>query len=124
MILEGLKYGTAGFVGVGTVGETAVLGELEDLGEVAGELFGFDVEGAEAFDARGVDKPPAPHRYHLGEGGGVLSEVMGIGDLGGTQVGIGHQLIDEGGLPHPAVATQERDLSLEQGAQRLNALPF
>ena len=54
----------------------------------------------------------------------MLSEVMGIGDLGGTQVGIGHQLIDKGGLPHPAVATQERDLSLEQGAQRLDALPL
>ncbi len=106
---------------MGAVRETAVLGEAEDLGEVAGELLRLDVEGAEALDARRVDKPAATHGDHLREGGGVLSEVMGIGDLCGAQVGIGHQLIDEGGLTHPTVAAEQGDPAFEQGAQRLYA---
>ena len=122
VVLECLEYRTTRFVGVGAVGEAAVFGEPEYLGEVAGELLRFDVEGAEALDARRVDDPAATHGNHLREGGGVLAEVMGIGDLCRAQVGIGHQLIDEGGLPYPAVATEQGDLVFEQGAQRINTV--
>ena len=62
MVFEGLEDGTAGFVGVGTVGETAVFREAEDLGEVAGEFLGGHVEGAEAFDSRSVDEPAGDRR--------------------------------------------------------------
>ena len=57
MFFEGFEHGTARFVGMGAVGETAVFGELEDFLEITCQFFGFYVEGAEAFDARGVDEP-------------------------------------------------------------------
>ena len=110
MILKGLKHRTTRFVGMGTVGETAVFRELEDLGEVTGELFGFHVEGTKALDARGIYHPPPTQGNHLGESGGMLTEVMGIGDFSGAEVGIRYETIDESGLPHPAVAAKKSDL--------------
>ena len=62
VVFEGFEDGTTGFVGVGAVGEAAVFCKAEDLGEVAGEFFGGHVEGAEAFDARGVDEPGESRR--------------------------------------------------------------
>ena len=56
MVLEGLEHGTARFVGVGAVGETAVLGEMEDILEIAGNLLRLHVEGAETLDAWSVDE--------------------------------------------------------------------
>jgi hypothetical protein len=44
----------------------------------------------------------------------VLAGVVGIGDLSGAEVGIGHETIDEGGLPHPAVAAKESDLARQE----------
>ena len=135
MVFEGLKHGAAGFVGVGAVGETAVFREAEDLGEVAGEFFGGHVEGAEALDARSVDEPPLdrlgdrrgklrdrPQWDHLGEGGGVLAEVVGGGDFGGAEVGIRDEAIDEGGFPHATVTTEQRDFPFEQGTQIFDAI--
>ena len=37
--------------------------------------------------------------------------VVGIGDLGGAEVGAWHEAVDEGGLPHPTVAAEECDLA-------------
>ena len=128
VVFEGLEDGTAGFVGVGAVGETAVFRETEDLGEVAGEFLGGHVEGAEAFDTRSVYCPSLgklgnrAQRDHFTEGGGVLTEVMGIGDLCRTQVGMGHKAVDEGGFSHAAVATEQRDLPFEQGTQVFDAI--
>ena len=110
VVFEGLEDRTAGFVGVGTVGETAVFREAEDLGEVAGEFLGGHVEGAEAFDAGGIYCPPPTQRDHFTEGGGVLTEVVGGGDFGGAEVGIRNEAVDEGGFPHATVTTEQRDL--------------
>ena len=44
-------------MGVGTVGETAILGELEDLLEIAGQLLGFNIEGSETFYSGRVYEP-------------------------------------------------------------------
>ena len=57
MVFDSAEYGTAGFVGVGAVGEAALLGELKDFAEVAGELFALHVEGAKALDAGRIDEP-------------------------------------------------------------------
>ena len=57
MVFEGFEDSTAGFVGMGAVGETAVFGETEDLLEITCQFFGLHVEGAEAFDARSIDEP-------------------------------------------------------------------
>ena len=122
MVFEGLEDGTAGFVGVGAVGETAVFREAEDLGEVAGEFLGGHVEGAEAFDARSVYHPPPTQRDHFTEGGGVLAEVVGGGDFGGAEVGIRDEAVDEGGFPHATVTTEQRDLPFEQGTQVFDAI--
>ena len=128
VVFEGLEDGTAGFVGVGAVGETAVFREAEDLGEVAGKFLGGHVEGAEAFDSRSVDEPPLDRlgdraqRDHFTEGGGVLAEVVGGGDFGGAEVGIRDEAVDEGGFPHPTVTTEQRNLPFEQGAQVFDAI--
>ena len=122
MVFEGLEDGTAGFVGVGAVGETAVFREAEDLGEVAGEFLRGHVEGAEAFDSRSVYHPPPTQWDHFTEGGGVLAEVVGGGDFGGAEVGIRNEAVDEGGFPHATVATEQRDFPFEEGAQVFDAI--
>ena len=55
VVFYGFDYGTAGFVGVGAVGEAALLGELEDFLEIAGQLFAFHIEGSEALYSRSID---------------------------------------------------------------------
>ena len=116
MVFEGFEYGAARLVGVGAVGETAVFGEMENLLEIAGKFLGLHVESAEALDARRVHYPPsALQGNHLGERGGVLAGVVGIGDLGRAEIGTWHEAIDKGGLPHPAVAAEEGDLTWQQG---------
>ena len=58
MIFYGLQHGTSGLVGVGAVGEAAVLGEVEDFLEIARQLFFLYVEGSEAAYSRCVDDVP------------------------------------------------------------------
>jgi len=146
MVLEGLEHGTARFVGVGAVREAAVLGEMEDLLEIAGNLLGLHVEGAEALDAWSVDDIRGKRRvesgrrsvqrgrrkvergkrivkrYHFGEGGGVHAHVMGIGELGGAEVDAWHETVDEGGLPHPTIAAEYGDLVFKQRTEVVDAL--
>ena len=50
------------------------------------------------------------------------THLVGIADIGSTQVGTRHQPIDECGLPHPAVATEQRDFTFQQRTQLLDAL--
>ena len=57
VILERLQHSTSRLMGVGTVGEAAILGELEDLLEIAGQLLGFNIEGSETLDSRRINKP-------------------------------------------------------------------
>ena len=52
----------------------------------------------------------------------MLAGVVGIGDLGGAEIGTGHETVDEGGLPYPAVAAEEGDLAGQQRCQFGNAL--
>ena len=114
MFLKRLQHGTTRFVGMGAVGEPAILREVEDLLEIAREFLALHIEGAEALDARSIDQPsPTLQRDHLREGRGVLSRVMGIRNLGSAQVSLRHQAVDECGLPHPAVATEQGDLPFD-----------
>ena len=132
VIVEGLQHGTARLVGVGAVGEAALPRELEKLLEIAGQLFALHVEGAEALDARGVNKKPllaSPkgrnacggcslslgegwgERYHFRECRGVHARLVGIADVGHALAGIGHEAVDERGLADTAVAAEQRDLA-------------
>ena len=99
-----------------TVGKTAILGESEDLLEIAGKLFGFHIEGTETLDTWCIDEPPTTQGDHLREGGGVLSGIMGIRDFGCALGGTWHQTIDKGGLAYTTVATEQGNLSTQQVA--------
>ena len=115
MLFERLENRATGFMGVGAIRETAVFREMEDLAEVTGKFLGFHVEGAKTFNTWRIDNPPPTQGYHFRKGGGVLTEVMGIGDLCGAQVDMGNQTVDERGFTHSAVATEESDLPFKQG---------
>ena len=56
MILHSLQHGTARFMGMGTIGETAVFREAEDILEITGNLFGLHVKRAKALNSRRVDE--------------------------------------------------------------------
>ena len=103
--LHSLANGAMGFVGVGAVVEPAIGRESEDFLEVVADLFLLHVEGAEAFDARGVDDVAKSPDYfvHLGEGGGVLARVVGIADFAGAEVEMGEEGVDQGRLPYSAI---------------------
>ena len=122
VILEGLQHGTTRLMGMGAVGEAAVLGETEYLTEIAGKLLGLHIERAEALDARCVDEPAAADGDHLGEGGGMLARIVGIRDVCRAEVHARHKTVDERGLTHPAVAAEQRDAVGEQRAQRVDPL--
>ena len=108
MFRHGLAHGTSWLMGMGTVGETTVLGELEDLTEITRQLFLLDIKGAEALDSRRVDEPaPTGKGQHLGEGRGMHARVVSITDLRGTQMGLRDELVDERALPHSTVSAEE-----------------
>ena len=124
MVLDSLQDSAARLMGVGAVGEAAVLGEVEDFLEVAGQFLALHVEGAKALNARSVDEiaTPSPGEVnHLREGGGVLARLMGLADVGCAQVDAWHETINKGGLAHTAIATEQRYLATEQGAQLFDA---
>lgn len=56
VFVEGREDGTTRLVGVGTVAEATIGGDTEDLFEVVAYGFLLEFDGAEAFDARGVDQ--------------------------------------------------------------------
>ena len=56
VVFDGLQDGTAWFVGMGTIREATLLGELEDFLEIAGQFLAFHIEGAKAFDAWSIDE--------------------------------------------------------------------
>ena len=104
-LLYGLAHGTVGLVGVGAVAIAAVGRLGEYLAEVMADLLFFHVEGAEAFDTGGVDEPTSiAEGEHLREGGGVHALVVVLGNLGGTQMEVGEQGVDEGALAYAGVA--------------------
>ena len=110
-------------MGMGTVGKATILGELEDLTEVAGELFGFHIEGTKTLDTRGVYQPSTlPKGDHLREGRSVLTCVVGIRDLSCAEVYPRYQTIDQRRLAHPTVATEESDLPFKHRPQKIHPL--
>jgi len=123
MVFEGLQDCTTGLMGMGTVRETTILGEMEDLTEITGQFLGFHIEGAKAFDARGINEPSlrlaqglrSIQRDHLREGRRVLSGVVGIRDLGCPEVDTWNQAIDQGRLAYPTIATKKGDLQFVRG---------
>lgn len=51
MFLHGFQHSTTWFMCMCTVRETAVLGEVEDILEITGNLFGLHIKCAKAFNA-------------------------------------------------------------------------
>ena len=82
-------------MGVGAVAEATVLGKMEDVLEVAGELLRLDVEGAESLDARCVDDiATGGQGEHLAEGSGVHARVVDIADFRRAEVGAGQDTVE------------------------------
>ena len=99
---------------MGTVAVLAACRIRKDFLEVVAHLLVFHVEGAESFDARGVNQVAVPlHLEHLREGGGVHAFVVGRRDFSGLQVLVWQDGVDEGGLAHAGIARKERHLSLQ-----------
>ena len=84
MLLHSLDDGTARFVGVGTVGELAVLRKLENFLEIAGEFLLLDIKGTEDLDARSINAV-APFRQcqHLDDVAGMHTAVIRLAEFGG-----------------------------------------
>ena len=97
MVFYGFEHSAAGLMGVSAVAETATRREAEYLAEIMTDLLGFHVEGAEAFDARGVDGPTTERQtQHLAERGGVRACIVRIGNLGGAQMHAGDKAVEQG----------------------------
>jgi hypothetical protein len=95
MVFQRFEYGTARFVSVSAVRETAILGEAKNLLEITCQFFRLHIEGAEALDTWGIHYPtPTLQRNHLRESRGVLTSVMGIGNLSCTEVNTRHKTVD------------------------------
>ena len=56
MLLKGLEHSATRLMGMGAVRETAVLREMEDILEIAGNLLRLHIERAKALDAWSVDE--------------------------------------------------------------------
>ena len=122
MVFESFQYSTAGLVSMGTIGEAAVFGEVEDFLEITCQFFGFHIEGTEAFNTRCIHYPTSTlQRNHLGESSGMLSGVVGIRNLSSSEINTRHKTIDEGRLPYPAITTEEGNLAWEQGFELIDA---
>ena len=117
MIFDCLQDSTTGLVSVGTVRETTVLRETKDFFEITCQFFGFHIKGTKTLNARCINKPPLTQRNHLGEGGSMLAGVVGIGNFSSAKVSIRHEAIDEGGLPHPTVATKKCNFTRQERFQ-------
>lgn len=115
MTFEGFEHGAAWFVGVGTVGKTAVARYLEQFREVARYLFRLHVERAEALDARCVDEPSSAGGHdHLAVGGGMHACVVCLADGCRPQVESWHEGVQECRLPYAAVPAEDGDLLCEE----------
>lgn len=72
MLLNSLQHSATRLMSVGAVVEAAVLGELEDVLEIAFQLFRLYVERAETLYSRSVYQVAHLWQFeHLGERGGV-----------------------------------------------------
>ena len=132
VVFDSFQHGTSRFVGVGTVGELALLGELKNLLEIAGQLLALHVKRAKALDTRRIDEPGAGvgslpvgcqiEWYHFRERGGMHTCIVGIADFCSTQVNMRHQPIDQRRLPYTGIAAEQCYLAIEQRAQGIQAL--
>ena len=59
MVCDGFQNGAVGFVGVGAIAEAAFFGGGKDFGKIMTNFFDFHVNGAKAFDSRGVNEVTA-----------------------------------------------------------------
>ena len=58
-VFHGFLHGTARFVGVGAVVEAAVLGSLEDFGEIMRDAVAFEFHQSECANSRSINNVTA-----------------------------------------------------------------
>ena len=93
-------YGAAGFIGMRAVSEPAVTTDTEDLPEIMTHFFTLKINCAEAFDTRRIYNCTIGKKVHLGEGGGVHTFVVGVGDLAGTGHLLAEERVEKGGFAY------------------------
>ena len=122
VVLQRAEHGASGLVAVGAVAETAVLREVEDVTEIARQLFRFDVERSKTFYSGRIDNIAALRKgQHLAERGGVHARVVGVADLGRAQVYARQEAVDECRFADTAVAAEHGDAPDEHPAQLFDA---
>lgn len=95
--------------------EAARGGLFKNFGEVVGDEGGVVFEEAEFANAGSVnDETALREGMHLGEGGGVGSFEMGIGDGSGFEAEAGDEGVDEGGFADTAVAGKKGCFALQE----------
>ena len=68
---------------------------MEDFLEVAGQLLLFNVKGTKTLDTRSIYQIASIRQvYHLAEGGGVHTGIVGFADLCCTLSRMRYQLVD------------------------------
>ena len=130
MVFEGLQDCTTGLMGMGAVRKATIFGEMEDLTKVACQFLRLHIEGAKAFDTWCVDEPTlrlaqglrSIQRNHLRESRRVLSCIVGIRDLGCSEIDTRDQAIDQGRLTYPTIAAEKSNLPFKHRSQKVYAL--
>lgn len=98
MVFECLKDGTAWLMRVGTITETALFGEMENISEITGEFFFFHIKCAKALDSWSIYEVRGGRRrkrYHFTKRSGMHTCVVGIGNCLRAQIGIRYNTIDK-----------------------------
>ena len=91
-------------MGMGTVAETAVTSDLEDLSEIMTDLFFLKINRAETFNAWRINDTSIWQEVHFREGSGVHTFVMGIGDFARARHLASKQCIEQGAFADTGVA--------------------
>ena len=96
MVIQSLEHSATRLMGVGTVAETTVFGEMEYLLEIACQFLPLDIERAEALDTWSVnDIATGGQGKHLTERSGVHTRVMSIRNLCRSKIGVWQKAIDK-----------------------------
>ena len=120
--LHSLAHGASGLVGVGAIGETAIVRGGKNFFKIVRHFGFFKIDGAEPLHPRGVDNGAATGQIkHFAESGGVHTGVVTFRYVAHAQPGIRHESIDERTLPYPGITAEEGGVVGEHGFERINA---
>ena len=105
MFLECVEHGTARFVCMGAVAESAFAGQFENFGEEMTHFVGREFHRAESSHSWSIDNLAATGKIeHFRKCGGVHAGVVGSRYLTGAKVETGNECIDQRALPDTGIS--------------------